>query len=81
MERVIDWPHQADKFFVHDPHELLGGVQRIQHLRSDGIGYDPVQKLVGDVVRDISLKQGCAHPLKSLAHIRFRQPAAASQSA
>ena len=37
VERVVHRPHEVDQFLVHDADELLGRIERLEHLRPDRI--------------------------------------------
>ena len=79
VQRVIDRPHQVDQFLVDDADQLLGGIQRLQHLLADGLLADPGDEVLGDRDADVGLQQGPLHQGEPFAHVRLGQLAAAPQ--
>ena len=79
VERVVHGPHQIDELAVHDADELLRRVERLEHLRADGLLGHAVEKLVDDVIGDVGLEQCGADPGEPLPHVRLGQPPAAPE--
>jgi len=61
VERVIHRPHEVDKLAMDDAHELLGGIERFEHLAADRIGRHAVEKLLDYLVGHVGLEEGGAH--------------------
>jgi hypothetical protein len=79
VERVIHRAHELDELVVHDPDELLGGVERLEHLLADGLGRHPLQELVGHVVGDVGLQERRLDLLQALPHVAGGELAAAAE--
>ena len=55
---MIDGPHQVDQFLVHDPHDLLAGIERGEDFFANcPFGYSD-NKVLDDRIADVGLKQG-----------------------
>ena len=79
VERVVHRPHEVDQFLVHDADELLGRIERLEHLRPHRIVDHPREKRLDDVIGDVRFQKRRADPREPLAHVRFGELAAAPQ--
>ena len=78
VERVVHRPHQFDELAMDDPHELLGRIERLEHLRARGLGRHPLEEHLGHVVGDIGLQERRLDLLQALPHVAGGElPAAA----
>jgi len=54
-------------------------VERLEHLRADGVGGDAIEKLLGHVIGDVGLEERGADLGEALPHVGLGELAAAAQ--
>src|SRR5262249_43153589 len=72
-------PHQGDQLVVDDLDDLLAGIEGTEDLLAERALLHALDEVVGDGVVDVRVEQGFADLLQAVAHVRFGEPAAATQ--
>ena len=69
---MIHWTHQVDQLLMNDPDDLFFRTERFQDLFADRLFRRPFDKILDDIVRNVSLQQSRADLLHAVADVAFR---------
>ena len=77
---MIHRTHQIDQLLMNDPDDLFLRTQRFQDLFANRLFRRPLNKILDDIVRNVSFQQSRADLLHAVADVAFRDLSGSPES-